>query len=130
MKNATCLLLTFTVGFYSIFLSGCAGSNPNPVDRYMPGDEKKSCRALYAETQGIHNEVELRNKKIKERDTWNVVFFITGFLIIVPWFLIDCKNSQETEIAAYRERENNLKVIFAEKNCSVAEMVQDAGNNK
>lgn len=130
MKNATCILLSFSITISSIFLSGCAGSNPNPTDRYMPGDEKRSCQSLYAETQNIHNEIELRNKKIKERDTWNVVFFITGFLVIVPWFLIDCKNSHETEIAAYRERENNLKVIFAEKNCSIADMVKNAEGAK
>lgn len=127
MKKATCVLLTVLIIFSTSILPGCAGSQPNPVDRYMPGDEKKSCQSLYAETQGIHNEIELRNKKIKERDTWNVVFFVTGFLVIVPWFLIDCKNSYETEIAAYRERENNLKIIYAEKECSVPDMVQAAG---
>lgn len=107
---------------YVIFFAGCAGSQPNPVDRYMPGDEKRSCQSLYGEIKHIDNEILQRNSKIKSRDTWNVVFFVTGFLVIVPWFLIDCKNSQETEIAAYQDRKAGLKSMFAEKNCSVADM--------
>jgi len=87
-QKAICVLLV-----WAIFITGCAGSAPNPVDRYMPGDEKKSCRALFAEIKDLDNNIAVKNNKIKERDTWNVVFFITGFLVIVPWFLIDCKNS-------------------------------------
>jgi len=98
---------------------GCAGQQANPVDRYFPGDEKKSCPALLGEITEMDKQVVLRKQKIKERDTWNVVFFVTGFLVIVPWFLMDCKNSQEVEIRAYEDRKAALKIIAAEKDCAI-----------
>ncbi len=123
LQNVTCICLTF-----SIFIAGCAGTNPHPVDRYMPGDEKKSCKALYAEMQDIDNQVEVKNKKIKDRDTWNAVFFVSGFFLIVPWFLIDCKNSHESEIEALEARKKNLKIIYAEKDCSITENIVGTAN--
>ena len=43
----------------AVFLApnSCLGSAPNPVLRYTPGDEKRSCTSLKAEIAS--NEVEL-----------------------------------------------------------------------
>ena len=97
---------------------GCAGSAPNPVSRYQPGDEKKSCNALYAEVKAIDDEVVLKNRKKSDRDTWNVIWFATGCFVIVPFFFIDSKGSYEVEIEALESRKTHLEVIFADKNCA------------
>ena len=44
MKPYLIVLLCF-----SMFLSGCAGREANPIPVYMPGDENRSCEALKAE---------------------------------------------------------------------------------
>ncbi len=112
MKEAICILLSM-----SIFLSGCGGHAANPVDRYMLGDEKKSCNSLYAEVSQLDDEIILKNKEITDRETWNIILFVGGFFIIVPWFFIDCKKSQEVELDALKARKTALMNYYYEKGC-------------
>jgi len=116
-KNSLCLLLTV-----NIFLVGCGGSAPNPVIRYMPGDEKKSCQGLFSEIAGIDGEIAGKENKIKQRDGGNVILFICGLFIIVPFFFMDCKGSYEVEIDALKARQTLLRSYFAENNCSVTNL--------
>ena len=89
----------------------------NPVEKYMPGDENKSCNALYAEMSQIDQDVTLKRKEIDKRDGLNVVYFVTGFLILVPWFFMDIKGSQEVELEALQARKKALSILFADHNC-------------
>ncbi len=120
-QKAMCVVLAFMV-----FIIGCGGSAPHPVDRYMPGDEKKSCSVILAEINEMDNCISAKDHKIKERDTWNAVWFVTGCFVIVPWFFIDCKDSYEVEKEACKERKANLKMIYADKNCSITESAQSS----
>ena len=115
MKETLCLLLVI-----SVFMSGCGGHSAVTVDRYMPGDEKKSCSALLAEISVIDEEIALKGQKKKDRDFWNTVEFVGGLAVIVPFFFMDSKGSQELEIEALRSRQKMLKIYFADKGCSVA----------
>jgi len=101
----------------SLFFAGCGGTNPNPVARYQPGDNNKSCNALYAEMNNIEDEIVVKNQKMHDRDVANVICFVTGFLVIVPWFLMDTKKSFETEIDALKARKMSLIVIYHDKGC-------------
>lgn len=74
LEKSLCVALCFM-----IFIAGCGGHMANPVDRYMPGDEKRSCNALYAEMAQIDGEIVLKNQQRKNRDTWNVVFFLVPY---------------------------------------------------
>jgi hypothetical protein len=116
-KKCLCVVLVFTT-----FIAGCGGHAANPVDRYMLGDEKKSCDGLYAEVSQIDKEIVLKNKQKGDRDTWNIIFFVTGFLVIVPWFFIDLKGSQEVEAEALQARKKALQIIFSEKDCTPPEI--------
>ena len=100
-----------------VLLTGCMGSAPNPIPRHMPGDENKSCSAISTEMNSIDGEIAIRKKSKKDRDVINVLLFIGGILIIVPFFFMDLKLSQEAEIRAYNERKANLRNIAAEKDC-------------
>ncbi len=111
-RKLLCVLLA-----YAIFIAGCGGHNANPVDRHMLGDENKSCNALYTEVSNIDTEVALKNRSKTDRDIWNVIFFATGFLVIVPWFFIDAKGSQEVEIEALKARKNALQTMYADRSC-------------
>ena len=115
-KKFLCILLSL-----SIFVVGCGGHAANPVPRHMPGDEEKSCEALYGEMQNIDEEIDVKTQQRKDRDFWNITFFVTGFLVIVPWFFIDPKGSQEVEIDALKARKQALKVIFQNNNCTAPE---------
>lgn len=124
VRKSICLSLVAYI-FTASTLSGCGGQAANPVDRYMPGDEDRSCAALFAEISSIDEEIKLKEQTKKERDTWNIVEFLGGLLVIVPFFFMDAKGSQEIETEALRARQKMLKMYFAEKGCSVADLSKD-----
>lgn len=105
-----------------MLVAGCGGQNANCVDRYMPGDENRSCAALYAEIQTIDGEIVSKNAKIKDRDGTNAFLFVAGWFVIVPWFFIDSKESFEQEIEALEARQKQLKIFFADNGCDVSDL--------
>lgn len=115
-EKLLCVLLSYT-----IFIAGCGGHSPVPVDRYMPGDENKSCNSLYSEMAQLDQEIVLKNNEKDGRDTWNIILFVTGFLVIVPWFFMDVKGAQEVELSALQARKKALMNIFNDKDCTAPE---------
>ena len=88
VRKPVCLLLVLSI-FTASTLSGCGGQSARTVDRYMPGDEKKSCTALLAEISIIDDEIAKKEQKKKSRDFWNVMEFLGGLVIIIPFFFMD-----------------------------------------
>ena len=117
MKSKLLRAAVSYICIYAVFFVGCAGSRPNPVDRYTPGDEKRSCRALMAEMASIDQEVVRKGARESEKDFWNIVLFVAGVFVIIPFFFMDIKKAEEVEINALKERKTNLKIMFADKNC-------------
>ncbi len=106
---------------FNLILVGCGGQAARTVDRYMPGDEKKSCATLLAEIVMLDDEMVKKEQKRKDRDFWNTAEFVGGCFVIVPFFFMDSKGSHEIEYEALQSRKKMLKILFAEKGCSVAE---------
>ena len=95
MKRLICSLLIVTVTFV-----GCAGTDPNLIATYIPGDENKSCAALKAEIANIDKQITRK------------------YLSIWPaWFFMDLKDNEKAEINALEQRKDALLVIAADKNC-------------
>jgi len=76
-----------------------------------------SSDALKAEIANINKQIKIKKSKKEKRDWGNAAWFIGGFLLIVPWFFMDLKNAEETEIDALQQRKDALIVIAAEKEC-------------
>jgi len=120
MKKAVCLLLCGT-----IFLAGCAGRDGNPVPVYKPGDEKRDCLSLQTEMAQIDAEISRLTPKAN-KGPWNTLMIVTGLFVIVPLFFIDMKNGEKTELEAYRQRNNSLALIAAQKGCVIADAAANA----
>lgn len=114
MKKLMCVLL---IGTIFIAGTGCAGSDPNPIAVYLPGDENKSCSALKAEIANIDKQVTRKKAQKKKQEGENILWFVTGWLLIVPWFFMDLKENEKPEINALQQRKDALLVIAAEKDC-------------
>ncbi len=84
----------------------------------MPGDENRSCEALQAEMVQNQQEIAEKKEKVGNKAVTNVILGVTGFFVIVPWFFMDLKGAEETEIEALQQRYKRLVVIATEKGCS------------
>ena len=120
VRESTSLLLVVSILAASA-LSGCGGQSARTVDRYMPGDEDKSCATLLAEISMLDDEMAKKDQSKKDRDFWNTVEFVGGLAVIVPFFFMDSKGSHEIEYDALQARQKMLKILFAQNECSVAD---------
>ena len=53
MKKLLCVLLAC-----SVFMTGCAGRDANPVALYIPGDENLSCEVLKGDISQLQADME------------------------------------------------------------------------
>ncbi len=115
MSRLLCLVMAVALVLY-----GCVGSEPNPVLRYQVGDENRSCQSLNAEIAS--NEVEIiRLVSAKGSTTgYNVATGVAGIFLIVPWFFMDIKGTETSEINALRHRNRTLRQFAGGlENCRV-----------
>ena len=117
IQKALRLFLAICLALY-----GCAGSSPNPVTHYTPGDEKRSCTSLKGEIAS--NEAQLIRLASEKDSTLgkNVILGVTGVLLIVPWFFMDVKGKEAGEIEALHHRNRTLRQFASDKgDCQVPE---------
>ncbi len=112
MKRLVCSLLIVSIAFV-----GCAGNDPNPIATYFPGDRNKSCSALKAEISNIDKQIIRKQSQKRKQEGENVIWFIGGCFLIVPWFFMDLKDNEKVEITALQARKDALLVIAAENDC-------------
>ncbi len=101
-----------------LVLAACGGRSANPIASYQPGDEKRSCDGLRMEV--ANNEQEIAKLLPYEDATGkNVALGVTGFFLIIPLFFMDFKDAEEIEIRALRKRNQWLREVASNKDCSL-----------
>jgi len=100
----------------SVFYTGCAGRQANPIPSYLPGNENRSCRALQAEIAQLESDMQ-RILPETNKFGYNALCVAGGILVIVPFFFMDLKDADKIEWEAMRVRHNRLLVYAAEKEC-------------
>jgi hypothetical protein len=99
-------------------VSACGGKSANPVSQYQPGDEGRSCQGL--KTEISNNEAEIARLLPYEDATGkNVALGVAGAFFIVPWFFMDFKEGEATELQALRRRNQWLREVASTKDCGV-----------
>ncbi|MEE8188252.1 MAG: hypothetical protein V3T80_03500 [Kiloniellales bacterium] len=99
-------------------VSACGGKSANPVNQYQPGDEARSCEGLKTEISS--NEAEIARLIPYEDATGkNVALGVAGAFFIVPWFFMDFKEGEATELQALRRRNQWLREVASGKDCSI-----------
>jgi hypothetical protein len=116
MKDFLAVVLTCSILCTSL-LSGCAGRQANPCSAYQPGDDKRSCEGLKSEYSSNENNIKTLQQEENSKTWWNIGCFVTGFLVIVPWFLMDLKDSQKIEGNAFKQRNSNIMAMAGDKGC-------------
>ena len=99
-------------------LVGCGGRSANPVASYQPGDEQRSCTGLQAEIASNEQEI-IRLLPYENAAGKNVALGVAGVFFIVPFFFMDFKDAEELEIRALRQRNQRLREIAYNNECSL-----------
>lgn len=112
MKTLLCIVCA---GMLTVF--GCGGREAHPVQIYQPGDDQRSCTSLMAEVAQCESEIE-RLEPESDKTAYNLACAVSGAFILVPWFFIDLKNAEKTELEAMTSRRDYLQQLAADKDCT------------
>jgi len=105
----------------SVFCSGCAGRQANPVSCYVLGDENLSCESLKQEISRLQSDMLGLLPKTDKSFT-NTLWAAGGVVVFVPYFFIDMKDAERIEYEAFRRRHNRLLLIAREKGCDMGDI--------
>lgn len=100
------------------FVSGCAGSGPNPVARYTPADEKRNCASLKAEIKANKKDIAKKTAVRTNKTNKNLILGAAGVFFITPWLHMDLKGKEAGETEALERRNAALRRIAAVKGCN------------
>ena len=106
MKNFTTLLVFILL----MFLGGCMGRSPNPINSHQYGDFKRSFRGIKAEI--AMNEAEIVKKR--EHDDSKLITNALWYLSLTPWAM-DLKQAEVIEVEALEQRNKALRLLLIEK---------------
>ena len=109
----TLIALTFLV-------SACGGRDANPVAKYQPGDEDKTCHGLVSEISFNEDEM-IRLYPDRDKTASNTVLGATGVFLIIPWFFMDFSGGDGIELTAYDRRNQWLRELGDRKDCDLPE---------
>lgn len=98
-------------------ITACAGRNPRPVDAMKVTDKEMTCEQIQNELLLANNEIS-RLSVDADKTAKNVALGVAGWFLIIPWFFMDLKNAEKTEMEAYRQRLNNLNLLYMNKKCT------------
>ena len=113
MKKRICAGVAFV-----FLVSGCAGSGPNPVARYSPADEKRSCASLKAEIKANEKEIAKKTTERTNKTFQNLTLGASGVFLVVPWFFMDLKGKEAGETEALERRNAALHRTAFDKGCN------------
>ena len=113
MKKRICASVAFM-----FFVSGCAGSGPNPVARYTPADEKRNCASLKSEIKANRKEISKKTAERTNKTFQNLALGASGVFLVVPWFFMDLKGKEAAEIEALERRNTALRQVAFDKGCN------------
>ena len=107
-----------------LFITGCMGRQANPIARYQPGDQKRSCDSLRAEI--AENDAQIMKKLRKDASK----FWTNAAWRILTPLAMDMKEAEKTEADALQQRNKMLKLIMVEKECSFVPEVKSMKEKK
>ena len=83
---------------------------------YQPGDDHRSCESLKAELLQCEVAIEKLRPK-SDKTAQNVACAVSGAFLVVPWFFMDLKNADKTELEALIGRHDYLRQLAVDRGC-------------
>jgi hypothetical protein len=119
--NKAAIMVTISLFIVLSFITSCGHlANPAPpkVELTSTKDQSYSCEEINTEildlqTKRVNTQIQLNNQKAQ-----NIVSGIGGWAVIVPFIFIDATTSKNESYNSYAEREEYLRKLAADKNCT------------
>lgn len=98
--------------------AACAGRDAHPVTTIQPHDTYLSCEQIQGEITGNGQKVKDLVEEKEDARSANVAVGVVGGLLFWPaLFALDTSDSEDTEIAALRQRSVHLQQVYFQKGC-------------
>lgn len=104
-----------SVFLFAVFLTGCAGRAPQPVQVVQPQDQFTDCAAIMAEIQANNEKVQALASEEGLKVAQNVAAGVAGIVIPVLWFGMDWQGTAGKEVAALQARQQYLATLAAQR---------------
>jgi hypothetical protein len=120
MKKAATMVTIF-IFIISPFITSCGHlANPAPpkVELTSTNDQGYSCEEINTEILDLQTKRVNTQKQLDNQKAQNVISGIGGWLVIVPFFFIDVTTEKNASYNSYAEREEYLRKLAADKNCT------------
>jgi len=112
LKKTSAIVLT-TV----LFLAGCAGRSPNPVQTVQSSDVYLKCGEIVKQIEINNHKVEHLSKERGWKTVQNVAAGVGGLFIPVLWFGMDLMGTTDIEARALQDRQEYLSGLAQQKEC-------------
>ena len=120
MKKAA-IMVTIFIFIVSSFITSCGHlANPAPpkVELTSTKDQGYSCEEINIEILDLQTKRVNTQKQLDNQKAQNVLSGIGGWLVIVPFVFIDATTEKNASYNSYAEREEYLRKLAADKNCT------------
>jgi hypothetical protein len=115
------IMVTIFLFTMSSFIASCGHmANPAPpkVELTSTKDQSCSCEEINTEILDLQTKRVNTQKLLDNQKSQNVLSGIGGWLIIVPFVFIDVTTDKNASYNSYAEREDYLRKLAADKNCT------------
>jgi hypothetical protein len=120
MKKAA-IMVTIFLFIVSSFITSCGHlANPAPpkVELTSTKDQSHSCEDINTEILDLQTKRVNTQKQLDNQKTQNILSGIGGWFVIVPFVFIDVTTDKNASYNSYAEREEYLRKLAADKNCT------------
>jgi hypothetical protein len=117
----TIIMVTIFLFTMSSFIASCGHmANPAPpkVELISTKDQSCSCEEINTEILDLQTKRVDTQKQLDKRKAQNILSGIGGWLVIVPFVFIDVTTDKNAAYNSYAEREDYLRKLAADKNCT------------
>ena len=105
-----------TISLIALLILGCAGKTAQPIRVIEITDSSLSCTQLITQIYNLENLGSKLSGKTDKQGI-NATLAVAGSLLIVPYFFMDLKEGEATELNAVRARHMHLSKLYQTKNC-------------
>ena len=108
-----------TIAGLLLLVAACGGRDARPVQAWSPYDKDMTCEQVGYEIESNNRAILARADELEEAKAGNVMIGVVGAVLFWPaLFALDTTDTENIEIRAYQQRNQNLATVASDKGCN------------